>query len=388
MLDAKIPQPSLEHLKRLTDDTGVVQHAKFTIPDREPGYCTDDNARAVIVTAKYYAKYREPQALELLNTYLAFVLYAQNEDGSIKNFMSFDRTWLKDEPASDALGRVLWAFGTLIANPPSASYLSLARDRFDFCVGQVASQSPRGLAYSILGMADYLKQFPQADDIKQQLAMASDRLADQYEQIAQPDWRWFENRLTYDNAVLPHALFAAGLTLQDGKYLEVAERTCEFLLQNTFSGEHFSFVGNNGWYERGGTRAAFDQQPIEAASTVLILRAAYDATGDSQFLALQRKAFDWFLGQNDLHLPLYDFATKGCCDALMADGVNMNQGAESTLSFLLALLAMVEPYSVSDKLERAKIILLPQVKIVEKQTTPSITARDSAVRRPVESDEI
>ncbi len=341
MLDVGIPQPSLEHLRRLTDDTGVFQHAKFIVPDRQPGYCTDDNARAVIVTAKYYAKYREPQALELLDVYLAFVLHAQRDDGSIKNFMSFDRTWLKDEPASDALGRVLWAFGTLIANPPLAPYLSLARDRFDFCVGQVARQSPRGLAYSILGLADYLKQFPQAGDIKQHLAMAANRLLDQYRQSAQPDWRWFENSLTYDNAVLPHALFVAALTLQDRKYLEVAEQTCEFLLQNTFSGKHFSFVGNNGWYERGGRKAAFDQQPIEAASTVLMLRAAYEAMQDSRFLALQRKAFDWLLGDNEIHTPLYDFTTKGCCDALTADGVNMNQGAESTLSFLLALLAMV-----------------------------------------------
>jgi len=341
MSETEIPQPSLEHLKRLTDGTGVFQHAKFIVPDRQPGYCTDDNARAVIVTAKYYAQYREPQALELLNTYLAFVLHAQNDDGSIRNFMSFDRTWLKNEPASDALGRVLWAFGTLMANPPSASYLSLARDRFDFCVGQVARQSPRGLAYSILGLADYLRQFPQAGDIKQHLAMAADRLLAQYGQNAQPDWRWFEGRLTYDNAALPHALFVAGLALDDRKYLDVAERTCEFLLQNTFDGEHFSFVGNNGWYERGGRKAAFDQQPIEAASTVMMLRAAYEAMQDSRFLALQRKAFDWLLGDNDRHRPLYDFTTKGCCDALMADGVNMNQGAESTLSFLLALLAMI-----------------------------------------------
>jgi len=354
MLDAKIPQPSLEHLKRLTDNTGVFQHAKFIVPDREPGYCTDDNARAVIVTAQYYVKYREPQVLKLLNVYLAFVLHAQRDDGSIRNFMSFDRTWLKNEPGSDALGRVLWAFGTLIANPPSAPYLSLARDRFDFCVGQAAGQYPRGIAYSIFGMADYLKQFPQAGDIKQQLAMAADRLLAHYEQNAQPDWHWFENRLTYDNAVLPHALFVAGLALDDRKYLDVAERTCEFLLQNTFSGEHFSFVGSNGWYERGGKKAAFDQQPIEAASTVMMLRAAYDATQDSRFLALQRKAFDWFLGDNDLHSPLYDATTKGCCDALMAEGVNMNQGAESTLSFLLALLSVIETCEVVDKIGQHK----------------------------------
>ncbi len=355
----EVPEPSLAHLKRLTDDTGLYQHARFTVPDRKHGYSTDDNARAVIAMTKYYAQYPEPGALQLFDTYLSFVLHSQNKDGSIRNFMNFDRTWWKNEPVNDALGRVLWALGTVMAKPPSSSYLPVIKDCFDKSAEYVEKQYPRGMAYSILGMSDYLKQFPGASDIKRQLEIAADGLVIQYEENSHPDWQWFEDALTYDNAILPYALFVAGSTLGD-KYVKVAERTCEFLLGNTFNGSHFSFVGNKGWYERGRTKATFDQQPIEVASTVMMLRAAYDATQDKRFLTLQRKAFDWFLGENDLHIPVYDFRTKGSCDALVPGGVNVNQGAESTLSFLSSLLAIVESYAIVEKVEETKAVSLPR----------------------------
>jgi len=385
----EVPEPSLAHLKRLTDDTGLYQHAKFTTPNRKYGYCTDDNARAVIAMTKYYSQYPEPGALELFDIYLSFILHSQNDDGSVRNFMNFDRTWLKNEPVSDALGRVLWAFGTVMAKPPSPSYLSIIKDCFDRSAKHVEKQYPRGMAYSILGMNDYLKQFPGASDTKRQLTIAADGLIAQYEENSLPDWQWFEDTLTYDNAVLPHALFVAGLTLGDKKYIEAAEKTCEFLLSNTFNGEHFSFVGCKGWYERGKTKAAFDQQPIEAASTVMMLRPAYDATQNSRYLTLQRKAFDWFLGENDLHIPLYDFRTKGCCDALIPDGVNSNQGAESTLSFLISLLAIVESYTIADKIEGGKGVSLGQARPIEQTTkkpTPikSISVKGKPKKRQVE----
>ncbi len=352
----EMPEPSLTHLKKLTDDTGLYQHAKFTVPNRKYGYCTDDNARAIIAMTKYYTQYPEPQALQLLNTYLSFILHSQNSDGSVRNFMNFDRSWLKDEPASDALGRLLWALGTVMAKPPSPSYLPIIKDRFDRSAGYVEKQYPRGMAYSILGMNDYLKQFPGASDIKRQLEIAADGLLAQYEENKFPDWQWFEDTLTYDNAILSYALFVAGSTLGN-KYLKVAEKTCEFLLTNTFNGDHFSFIGCKGWYERGKTRAAFDQQPIEVASTVMMLRAAYDATQNSRYLTLQRKAFDWFLGENDLHIPLYDFRTKGCSDGLMSGGINSNQGAESILSFLLSLLAIVESIAETTDISQERTAL-------------------------------
>jgi uncharacterized protein YyaL (SSP411 family) len=349
-----LPVPSLEHLEHLTDDTGLLQHARYTIPYRQEGYSTDDNARAVIVTTKYYARYHDQQVLQLLDRYLAFVLHSQNSDGSVKNLMNFDRTWRKNEAGNDALGRVLWALGVVLANPPSPAYLPIVKEYFENSVVCVKKQSPRGMAYSILGMSDYLSKFPQADDIKRQTEIAADNLIAQYEKNKFPDWQWFDGALTYDNAILPCALFVAGLALGD-KFLEVAEKTSGFLLANTFNGNNFSFIGCQGWYKRGGTRAKFDQQPIEAASTCLMLKTAYDATGDKKFLTLHRRAFDWFLGENDLHIPLYDFKTKGCGDGLMSDGVNPNQGAESTLSFLLSLLTMIEGIArLNDKTKTKK----------------------------------
>lgn len=350
----EVPEPSLEHLIRLTDDTGLYQHAKFTIPNREYGYCTDDNARGVIAMTRYYAQYPEPKALELLDKYLSFIIHSQNGDGTVRNMMNFDRSWYKKEAKSDAFGRVLWAFGTVMAQPPTPAYLSVIKDCFDRSVEHVSRQLPKGMAYSILGMCDYLKQFPGASDIKRQLELAAEGLVTQYEESHYPDWLWFEDALTYDNAVLPHAMYVAGMTCDNKKYLAVAEKTSEFLLTNTFHGKHFSFIGCNGWYERGKTRYSFDQQPIEASGMVMMLRAAYNATKGERFLSLQRKAFEWFLGRNDLHIPLYDFRTKGCHDGLMHDGVNLNQGAESTLSFLLSLLAVVESFAIIGKTHNSK----------------------------------
>ena len=387
------PEPSLTHLKKLTDDTGLYQHAKYTVPNREYGYCTDDNARAVIAMTRYYTQYPEPEALQLFDTYLSFILHAQNSDGSVRNCMNFDKTWLKDEPVNDALGRVLWALGTVMAKPPSPSYLSVVKDCFDKSAEHVTKQYPRGMAYSILGMSDYLKQFPGASDIKRQLAIAADRLTALYEKSSHPDWPWFEEVLTYDNAVLPYAMFVAGLTFEDEKYIEVAEKTCEFLLANTFNGNHFSFVGCKGWYERGGTKATFDQQPIEVTSTVMMLRAAYDATENSRFLTLQRKAFDWLLGENDLHTPLYDFRTKGCNDGLMRGGVNVNQGAESTLSFLLSLLTVIESYAIVDKIAESTdvsqaITTSPQAKVIEQAPKKPAPIKDISTKAKPEEKQV
>jgi hypothetical protein len=222
------------------------------------------------------------------------------------------------------------------------------------------------------------------------LEIAADELVLQYENNSFPDWQWFEDVLTYDNAVLPHALYVASLTFGNKKYLEVADKTCEFLLETTFNGDHFSFVGCKGWYEHGLTKATFDQQPIEAVSTVMMLRAAYEATGNDRFLKLQRKAFDWFLGENDLHIPLYNFRTKGCYDGLTQDGVNVNQGAESTLSFLLSILAVVESYALLDKVTSSKSESRPPANSIEqpikKKAAPikSIRVKDRPQRRQVE----
>ncbi len=353
----ELPEPPLDHLKRLTDQTGLYQHAKFTIPDRQHGYCTDDNARAVVTMAKYYAQYAEPEALRLFDIYLSFVYHAIKPDGTCRNFMTFDRQWVKNEPAHDALGRTLWAFGAVMAQPPLPRYLPIIKDCFDKSVKHIPKLSIRGKSYAIFGMADYLRQFPGASDIKRHLARAADHLVRQYEACSDPDWQWFEDVMTYDNATVPHALYAAAMATENENYLKVAEKTCWFLLDKTFDGSHFSFIGCKGWYKRGGEKAKFDQQPIEVASTTMMLKAAFDATGDPDLLRLQRKAFDWFLGENDLHIPVYDFRTKGSGDGLERTGVNLNQGAESMVSFLLSLLCLVDSYTARDRSEEQNTLL-------------------------------
>ena len=382
----EVPEPPLDHLRRLTDDTGLYQHAKFTIPNREHGYCTDDNARAVVAMTKYHSQYAEPEAMRLFDIYLSFIHHAQNADGTIHNFMRFDRHWFDEEPDSDALGRTLWAFGTVMAEPPLPRYVPIIKDCFDRSVKHIPMLSARGKAYAIFGMADYLKQFPGASDIKRYLAIAADHLVGLYKACAKPDWQWFENALTYDNASLPHALYVAALATGNEKYLDVAEKTCRFLIENTYLDEHFSFIGCKGWYKRGSHRAKFDQQPIEVASTVMMLRAAYDVTSDPGYLKLQRKAFDWFLGENDLQTPMYDFRTKGSADGLEATGVNLNQGAESMVSFLLSLLSILEGYSTTAKLDSEKKTLLEELvgSGLSVRTVKDVPAKERANRDPVE----
>jgi hypothetical protein len=200
--------------------------------------------------------------------------------------------------------------------------------------------------------------------------MAADDIAVQFETHSRESWNWFEDVLSYDNAVLPNAMFVAASATGEERYLDIAKLSSRFLLDNIFNGEHFSFVGCKGWYRRGQNKANFDQQPIEVASTIMMLEAAYKATSDSSLLKLQKKAFDWFLGQNDIHIPVYDFRTKGCYDGLQRGGVNLNQGAESMVCFLLSLLLIVESYSTKRKRENEIPLFAREHRTIIKEKIP------------------
>ncbi len=343
----EVPEPPLEHLIRMTDDTGLYQHAKFIIPDREHGYCTDDNARAVIVANKYYAQYADEESFRLFNIYLSFIYNACKNDGTVYNFMNYDRTWVAGEPVHDALGRTLWAFGSVIARPPLAKYISIIKDCFDRSIVHTPSLAPRGMAYAVFGMTEYLKQFPGASEIKRLFAIAAGSINELYRQNSSADWQWFENILTYDNAVLVDAMFRAAAVMDNKQYLDTALATCDFLIENTFINGRFSPIGCKGWYPKDGERARFDQQPLEAVSTIMMLSQAYAVTKKPEYLKLQKKTFDWFLGDNDLQMPVYDFRTRGCGDGLEQSGVNLNQGAESLLAFLMGLLCLLEGYNLN-----------------------------------------
>ena len=337
----KLPKPSLEHLKRITDDTGLLQHAKYIIPDRQNGYCTDDNARGLIVAVKYYEKHPEPEVLRLLETYLSFLYHSLKPDKTVLNFLDYNRNWQTGKSEKDTLGRAIWAFGSVIAAPPNEDYIPIVREFFDDTLQHLSSMPAKSASYAILGLSEFLKKSPADKQATELLTIAADILVKSYNQCSSADWNWFEDILSYANAIMPAAMYAAAEILNNHKYLDIAEKSCSFLLENTFNGRHFSFIGSNGWYPKGKKRAQFDQQPIEAADTVIMFANAYQATKNKKYKLLQKKAFGWFLGENDINRPLYDPKTKGCCDGLGADGVNINQGAESIVSFLLAQLALI-----------------------------------------------
>ncbi len=338
---ADLPELRLDHFLRLTDDTGILQHAVHTVPDRRHGYCTDDNARALEAMVRLYRQRKDSISLRLIEIYFAFLLHARGEDGAFNNFMSYDRRFLAPVRSEDATARTIEALGALIAWPPRSSLAQLARTLFRDAVA-AASFSLRGRAYEILGLADYLRRFPDNPAMRREMALAADEIMRAYRFYAGADWQWFEDCLTYDNAILPHALFVASRVLKNADYGRVAVDTCQFLLDTTYVGDRFSFIGCDGWYPKGGEKARFDQQPIDAAAMVRMLRAAFDATDDTRYLELKYKAFNWFLGENDGHIALFDFASKGCFDGLSPDGVNANQGAESLIGYTLAHLSIEE----------------------------------------------
>lgn len=337
----KPSKPSLEHLCRLTDDTGILQHAKYIIPDRQNGYCTDDNARALIVVSKYIKSHPEPQAKKIFDIYLAFLYHALKPDKTVRNFLDYDRKWRTGETEHDALGRAIWAFGSAIASPPNNDYIPIIKEFFYDTSNHIPSLPLRGTAYAMFGLAELLKKFPDDGQSIKLLNTAADILLKHYNKHSSAGWDWFEESLSYANAIMPAAMYAAAKILNNPEYLDIAEKTCSFLLENTFNDRHFSFIGSNGWYPKDKKRAQFDQQPIEAADTVIMLANAYSATKNKKYLALQQKAFGWYFGENDTHTPLYDRQTGGCCDGLGADGVNINQGAESIASFLIAQLSLI-----------------------------------------------
>jgi glycosyltransferase involved in cell wall biosynthesis len=340
-----LPILKLYHVRNLTDDTGIIQHAVYTVPDYDQGYCTDDNARALIalVLLEESGLDQNLDAQGLASRYLAFLWHAFNsERGRFRNFLSYDRHWREDVGSEDSQGRALWALGTVLGRSNDEGLRGLAGRLFSQAL-PVALElgSPRAWAFTLLGIHEYLSRYlgdRAAQSTQENLA---GRLLDLFRACSSPEWPWFEDRLAYANARLPQALLVCGGRMECGEMVETGLKALQWLceVQRCEDG-HFVPVGSNGWYVRGGEKARFDQQPIEAAATVSACLEAYRVTDDKRWYREALSAFEWFLGRNDLGLPLYDPTNGGCRDGLQPDRVNENQGAESTLSFMLSLLEM------------------------------------------------
>jgi glycosyltransferase involved in cell wall biosynthesis len=350
----QLPELNLGHLHRLTDDTGMLQHSIFTIPNRKEGYTTDDNARALVFTVLLEQLVRTGAASPALTTadascrYLAFLEHAFNPaTGRFRNFLGYNRRWIEangtGHASEDCHGRALWALGTVLGRSADQGLRGAAGRLFEYSIpAAMEFYSPRACAYTMLGIQEYLSSYPGDRDAQRVRSALAQRLLKMYESIRTPDWNWFEDVLAYGNARLPQALLLAGSACSDDRMVSAGLEALDWLVtsQRCETNGHFVPIGSQGFYRKGGEKARFDQQPIEAAGAVSACLEAFRVSGDSRWRGEAWSAFNWFLGDNDLQLPLYDSATGGCRDGLHPDRANENQGAESTLSFLMALLEM------------------------------------------------
>lgn len=345
MTQERLPGFKLDRLRRMTDDTGVVQHALYALPDSNYGYSIDDQARALIVALKHFNLTGNWSSLDLATTYLRFLNYAQLADGRFHNFMGFDRTWQDSVGSEDSNGRVVWALGYTALTGVEEDLQMTARTmllRSFPWLGRL--QYLRAKAFAIFGLYYYLRTEPEDQQARELVSRHGDGLVAAFDLKAAEGWEWFEDILTYSNARLPQALMLAYLVTWKRRYLEVARSSLDFLLRVSHmdGAPQINLVGQDGWYPRGGECARFDQQPVDANALVDACLAAHQLLGDKQYVVEAQQAFAWFHGRNCLGIPLYCESTGGCFDGLTPLGVNRNQGAESTISYLLSYLSMVE----------------------------------------------
>jgi glycosyltransferase involved in cell wall biosynthesis len=339
----ELPRINLHHLQVLTDDTGILQHSFFTIANREHGYTLDDNARALVVSCMYHNLRKDDQIIKYIKIYLAFIYHAFNyEKGRFRNFMSYDRNWLEEIGSEDAHARALWGLGVAVNNAPNQAIRDMATRLFGDAVASVESfTSPRAWCFTILGACQYLKIFGGDARVRKIQENLADRLYTLYKNNFKANWPWFEERLTYANAALSHGLIIAGQRISRLDMFEAGIYSLEWLIENQMSSEgHISIIGNQNWHKKNEEKSKFDQQPIEIMNIITTCSTAFMFTGDEKWINKARKCFSWFLGQNDLGAQLYNYQTGGCRDGLHSQGVNANEGAESTLAWLISLITM------------------------------------------------
>ncbi len=334
---AQLPDINLQHVSSLTDQTGIIQHAVFAMPNRKEGYCIDDNSRALLLAVWASKDKKNQTAARLLPIYLSFIHYMQTGNGYFRNFMSYAKVSLEEQGSEDSFGRTMMALGFLINEGPTHLLAKTGKEIFSKAYPHVNQLvSLRGIANTIIGICQFIKcHFP--DDLKRDMVInLSNKLVGMYQDNKRNDWQWFEPVLTYDNAMLPLALLNAYEVTQDEVYLSIAFESMRFLESKVFYNGILRPIGNHGWLKRGSTAAQFDQQGIDAMAMVLFYQQAFRVTREQKYLVRMYKSYQWFLGANDLGLSLYDPSTGGCADGLHSEGINLNQGAESTLAYWIS----------------------------------------------------
>ncbi|TFH18171.1 glycosyltransferase [Candidatus Bathyarchaeota archaeon] len=341
------PELKLDGLKVLTDETGILQHTKYSIIDKRQGYTTDDNARALIAALRYHKIYNNSEALDLAHTYLTFLLFMQNTRGAFHNVLGFDRTYRDKVGSEDSNGRTIWATGYTLVSNATKEMKQITREMFDRGLPTSRGfKASRAKAFTIIGLADYYSSFPSDKNIFDEIEVLAGSLASSYKLESSANWRWFEPQLTYCNARLPQALFMAYSVTENRSYLDVAEESMDFLVQEQFTDDIFRPVGSKGWYHKGKRKAQFDQQPIEASCMVEAAVSALKCTGNYKYRDLALKAFDWYHGCNTGQVSLLKKGSFRCYDGITSKGLNQNSGAESTISYYLAHLLLKENHII------------------------------------------
>ena len=342
----RLPSIKLDHLVRMTDQTGILEHAVFVVPNYPEGYTTDDNARALIVAIllEDYGAGAPAGAADLASRYLAFLWLAFDPTTKrFRNCLSYERRWQEREGSEDSHGRALWGLGTVLGRSKNAGWKGAAGRMFELAVpAAIEFRSPRACAFALLGLQEYLDSFPGDRAALSASEALANRLLNSYRSYRSDDWKWFEDGLAYSNARLPQALIRAGMRAWNEEMVAAGLEALDWLvaIQRCEVKGHFVPIGSQGFYSITTEKARFDQQPVEACAVVSACLQAYRATGKGRWRKEAWSAFNWFLGDNDLQIALYDPTTGGCRDGLHPDRANENQGAESTLSFLMALLEL------------------------------------------------
>jgi hypothetical protein len=331
----------LNGIKLFTDETGILQHSKYGVIDRRYGYCTDDNARALIAAVRHHKQYGGGESLPLAKKYLEFLLFMHIDGAGFHNLLSYDKRYLDEQGTEDSIGHALWATGCTVNSRTPHMYKQLSRLLFDESLPTARRfTSPRGNALTLLGLCEYRRAHPTDANIQKDMSRFANYLVDRYDDNAEPGWEWFENYVTYGNARLPQALLETGDLLKDEALLRIGGESLDFLVETQFVDGVFYPIGTEGWYTKNGDRAYYDQQPIEASCMVEACVTAHRLLSEERYVKYARSAFKWFHGNNSNGLTLIDDNNYTCFDGLTPEGLNQNKGAESTISYLLADLSL------------------------------------------------
>ena len=346
-----LPDLNLSHLKRLTDDTGIIQHAKYGIPNLKEGYCLDDNARALVTALMAFKQTKDTDSIDLIPIYLSYIHYMQKPSGIFRNFMSFSRQFLDETGSEDAFGRTIWSLGYLVKHAPKDAFLEIGKEIYCCALPNFDEiKSLRAVANIVIGISYYVQKFPLEESSRECLNKLTQKLTDSYSQAKTDDWVWFEDLMTYDNGILPLALFLSSEITGNENVKQIAIDSTAFLVKHTFESGYLTPIGNEYWFVKEKEKSIYDQQAIDVMAMVLLFYEAYKATKNNEYLSMLNTSYLWFLGENSLRMPLYDHETHGCCDGLEKHGVNRNQGAESTLAYLISHLTVLEALNLQIQL--------------------------------------